>query len=544
MGGCLMSRRWITVDEADPKLHYIDVRWFGAAGDGATDDGAAINAALQFAKATTAAGSETRQGAVLLSPGRYLTTETIFVPDRVRFIGSGRNISLIETTTGFADLHVVRLGEIGDVEVFDCTAEHMGIFDYITTGSIGVYSNAVNEKSGVRGCLVKAQDQCIRIAAEGGGSPKNCFVENVECTPAASSPDAGSIGLYCSAAQSHISGVTVFADLTTPTIAAGVVLDWSGIVADSIHVEGCVDGVIVGSTQSAFGVTLRGVSGPGGNASVTNLVRLGNTFVQSVHISGLTKGLATNTLVDDTFVVTYTNSYMGVYWVGDGASANRPRFSSAGARPVISLEHYGIPALDSTIAALQTLGFVTDSSVENDSLHNIKVGAEVLTGPTTGSNNVGLGYQTQKVVTSANTNTGVGHQAGYNPNGVSANASTTGDNQTLVGAQTGQGGTTALEGITCVGYRSTANGTRATALGRSSAAGHANSVALGDSTSTTATTQVAIGTRHIELLELGGDAAAGATNSARLYVKDNGSGKTQLCVRFPTGAVAVLATEP
>ena len=40
------------------------------------------------------------------------------------------------------------------------------------------------------------------------------------------------------------------------------------------------------------------------------------------------------------------------------------------------------------------------------------------------------------------------------------------------------------------------------------------------------------------------DPAAPAANSARLYAKDNGSGKTQLVVRFPTGAVQVLATEP
>ena len=40
------------------------------------------------------------------------------------------------------------------------------------------------------------------------------------------------------------------------------------------------------------------------------------------------------------------------------------------------------------------------------------------------------------------------------------------------------------------------------------------------------------------------DPAAPAANEALLYARDNGSGKTQLCVRFPTGAVQVLATEP
>jgi hypothetical protein len=38
--------------------------------------------------------------------------------------------------------------------------------------------------------------------------------------------------------------------------------------------------------------------------------------------------------------------------------------------------------------------------------------------------------------------------------------------------------------------------------------------------------------------------AAGATNTARLYAEDNGSGKTRLVVRFPTGAAQVIATEP
>lgn len=40
------------------------------------------------------------------------------------------------------------------------------------------------------------------------------------------------------------------------------------------------------------------------------------------------------------------------------------------------------------------------------------------------------------------------------------------------------------------------------------------------------------------------DPAAAAANGGRLYVRDNGAGKTQLCVRFATGAVQVIATEP
>lgn len=40
------------------------------------------------------------------------------------------------------------------------------------------------------------------------------------------------------------------------------------------------------------------------------------------------------------------------------------------------------------------------------------------------------------------------------------------------------------------------------------------------------------------------DPAAPSADVGRVYVRDNGAGKTQLVVRFPTGAVQVLATEP
>ena len=40
------------------------------------------------------------------------------------------------------------------------------------------------------------------------------------------------------------------------------------------------------------------------------------------------------------------------------------------------------------------------------------------------------------------------------------------------------------------------------------------------------------------------DPSAPASNKAIIYVRDNGSGKTQVVARFPTGAVQVIATEP
>ena len=53
----------------------------------------------------------------------------------------------------------------------------------------------------------------------------------------------------------------------------------------------------------------------------------------------------------------------------------------------------------------------------------------------------------------------------------------------------------------------------------------------------------AVNTKFIELDEITAPANPSA-NKSRLYTRDNGAGKTQLVVQFPTGAVQVLATEP
>ena len=39
-------------------------------------------------------------------------------------------------------------------------------------------------------------------------------------------------------------------------------------------------------------------------------------------------------------------------------------------------------------------------------------------------------------------------------------------------------------------------------------------------------------------------APVGQPNTGRLFVRDNGSGKSQLVIQFPTGAIQVIATEP
>lgn len=108
-----------------------------------------------------------------------------------------------------------------------------------------------------------------------------------------------------------------------------------------------------------------------------------------------------------------------------------------------------------------------------------------------------------------------------------------------VGAQSEATGSSTV----ALGRLAKATALQTSAVGSETVASHFKSVALGMGATTTEQLQVAIGARHIELAEQTAPANA-PTDKGRLFLRDNGSGKTQLCVIFQTGAIQVLSTEP
>lgn len=141
--------------------------------------------------------------------------------------------------------------------------------------------------------------------------------------------------------------------------------------------------------------------------------------------------------------------------------------------------------------------------------------------------------------------TAVGRDA--KANAASGNATAIGQAATASGARNvvvGSAASSTLADTVVIGDAASSTASSAVALGKSAVASHTNSLALGANTATTANDQVRLGARHIEYSELAADPVAPAVNNARVYTRDNGAGKTQLCVRFNTGAVMVIATEP
>ena len=51
------------------------------------------------------------------------------------------------------------------------------------------------------------------------------------------------------------------------------------------------------------------------------------------------------------------------------------------------------------------------------------------------------------------------------------------------------------------------------------------------------------GSGYLQVREQSPEPTAPAANHARLFLKDNGAGKTQFCIRYATGATRVLDTE-
>ncbi|WP_336104832.1 hypothetical protein [Mesobacillus zeae] len=94
-----------------------------------------------------------------------------------------------------------------------------------------------------------------------------------------------------------------------------------------------------------------------------------------------------------------------------------------------------------------------------------------------------------------------------------------------------------------IGALANANAPGSVAIGRNAKSSHDFSVALGYGVQTTAPNQFKIGNKHIEL-DVIPNPSTFPVNGLRFFARKNTSGKVELCVLFPSGSPAVVATEP
>jgi|694.fasta_scaffold06600_12 hypothetical protein len=217
-------------------------------------------------------------------------------------------------------------------------------------------------------------------------------------------------------------------------------------------------------------------------------------------------------------------------------------------------EFNGVPT-----TLLADLSENTNRTLESVDRGNLLTGRASPTSIAAGPRSVANGIDSLAMGTGASTGsaadaTALGHNASVSANaGLAAgSAANAGGSGVAIGANSVSGAAGVAVGesavnvnslATSVGYAARAN-INGVAIGYlSNAEDFGDSVAIGANARSTSSKQVHFGDRHIEITEQT-DPAAPAANGGRLFLRDNGSGKTQLCVRFATGAIQVIATEP
>ena len=335
--------------------------------------------------------------------------------------------------------------------------------------------------------------------AVGAGATAGQRCVSVGSDATAAGPDATAVG---EGATTGATALSVAVGSTASTVGSrGTALGYGATAG-----QRCVS---VGSDATAAGPDAT-ASGDGATATAARSVALGSSAVAS----------STDTVA-----------------VGDASAASASEATALGASAVAastSATAVGCDA-DATQPAATALGHAANAAGANATA--LGDAASV-----TGSNGTAVGQGASALANSVAV--GQGAVADASCVVVGKGADSTADLSTVVGHMAKGGGAYS----TVFGETAQVAGTTqfGTAIGRAAtvASGHVRSVALGSTTTTTAADQVQIGGRHIELTELATDPAAPATDGARLFTKDNGAGKSQLCVRFNTGAVQVLATQP
>jgi hypothetical protein len=156
-----------------------------------------------------------------------------------------------------------------------------------------------------------------------------------------------------------------------------------------------------------------------------------------------------------------------------------------------------------------------------------------------GTSNTGTGVA--GIATGAASGSAVGVYARSNSTAAPALGARSQGNATAVLAYSGTGTFPATKAKTAV-YGYAAQDTSARAIWGETTSGHAVHGTAGSGYAGYFAGKVYT-TKWYEMTEINPPTAP-SSNKARLFLKDNGSGKTQLCVLFHTGAILVLATQP
>jgi hypothetical protein len=334
----------------------INVKHFGAKGDGVTDDTAAIQAAIDSTLSSgISEGYGGRGSTVFLPDGDYRvsstinipqSTTTVFLPDGDYRVSSTINIPQSTTVRGtgifscriratdtFTDPYVVNLGDGRDgastgIAMFGSRLEYMTI-DAADQPVISIFSRYINENSGLFnvGARRSTTKQIHIDSTLGSPIAQNYFMHNV-LVANSKDADANTIGVHIEGNGGTIKGldnitVTQNTGASGTQLGRGIVLDQCPAAQVSrIHVERVKTAGV--ELINSSGIQLTGISAFGDATIGTDDVIKVDALSQNFQITAVrAQGNFTNLLAHAaTGGKTITDGSMGLYSWGKGDGTN------------------------------------------------------------------------------------------------------------------------------------------------------------------------------------------------------------------------------
>lgn len=143
----------------------LDAKWFGAKGDGTTDDTTAIQRSLTLA-ATLGVSGKTG-GDVCLSPGRYLISSAIDVPARVTIYSQNSGSTIIKFDSGATAANMIRLADESEIRGIQLDGANTGLTGVLFNGceratatDVYVYDTSSQGFAFVAGAHHNKMDSC------------------------------------------------------------------------------------------------------------------------------------------------------------------------------------------------------------------------------------------------------------------------------------------------------------------------------------------------------------------------------------------------